>query len=101
MAWHAAAWQDAAARAPDSPLPMHAHSQEDPLPLGSNWATLYSELVAEAAEAFHAAAAWYQTPESAAHAADLGSFMDLERMLTVVIADECAIPGPPLTGTAG
>lgn len=36
-------------------LPMHAHSQEDPLPLGSNWATLYSELVAEAAEAFHAA----------------------------------------------
>lgn len=52
------------------------------------------------ADAFHAAAAWYQTPDSAAHAADLGSFMDLERMLTVVIADECAIPGPPLAGSA-
>ena len=52
-------------------------------------------------EAFQAAAAWYQTPASAAHAADLGSFMDLERMLTIVIADECAIPGPPLAGEPG
>lgn len=46
---------------------------------------------------FLAAAAWYATPESAAHTADLARFLSFEDMVTTVLADEREIPGPPLT----
>lgn len=45
---------------------------------------------------FLSAAAWYATPESAAHTADLARFLSFEDMVTTVIADEREIPGPPL-----
>lgn len=45
-------------------------------------------------EAFRSAAAWYDTPESAAHAADLAQFLQFEGMLTTVIEDVADIPGP-------
>jgi hypothetical protein len=48
----------------------------------------------ESEAAFRHAAAWYQTPASAAHAADLARFLDLDSMVTTVIADTAAIPGP-------
>lgn len=46
-------------------------------------------------EAFRRAAAWYDTSASAAHAADLGRFLQFEGMLTTVIEDVAEIPGPP------
>ena len=45
--------------------------------------------------AFLAAAAWYATPESAAHTADLARFLSFDDMVTTVIAAERAIDGPP------
>lgn len=49
----------------------------------------------ESEEAFRAAAAWYQTADSAAHAADLAGFLAFDGMVTTVIAQETQIPGPP------
>jgi len=46
-------------------------------------------------EAFRAGAAWYDTPESAAHTADLARFLQFDGMLTMVIEDAADIPGPP------
>lgn len=46
-------------------------------------------------EAFRTAAAWYHTPESTAHAADLARFLQFDGMLTVLIEDTAEIPGPP------
>jgi len=48
----------------------------------------------ESEAAFRRAAAWYQTPASAAHAADLARFLDLDSMVTTVITDSVAIAGP-------
>lgn len=48
--------------------------------------------------AFREAAAWYETPASAAHTADLARFLDFEGMVTVVLEDEAGIPGPPDAG---
>lgn len=45
--------------------------------------------------AFRAAAAWYQTPASAAHAADLARFLDFDAMLTLAIADTASIAAVP------
>jgi hypothetical protein len=46
--------------------------------------------------AFREAAAWYATPESAAHSADLARFLDFDGMVTVIVQDTAAIvPAQP------
>lgn len=48
--------------------------------------------------AFQRAADWYEQPASARHAADLASFMDMERSRTLVIREDSIIDGKTAPG---